>query len=81
MYENIILGSRVVAIYCRAGSEAKIVRHVDMSATDVGWAPPEGVKDNKEENDALAWKGVAIATLMLCSNNVCTCLRRTLACM
>ncbi len=35
-----------------------------MSATDVGWAPPGGgVKDNKEENDALAWKGVAIATL------------------
>ncbi len=34
-----------------------------MSATDVGWAPPGGVKDNKEENDALPWKGVAIATL------------------
>ncbi len=34
-----------------------------MSATDVGWAPPGGVKDNKEENDVLAWKGVAIATL------------------
>ncbi len=34
-----------------------------MSATDVGWAPRGGVKDNKEENDALAWKGVAIATL------------------
>ncbi len=34
-----------------------------MSATDVGWAYPGGVKDNKEENDALAWKGVAIATL------------------
>ncbi len=27
-----------------------------MSATDVGWAPPGGVKDNKEEKDALAWK-------------------------
>ncbi len=27
-----------------------------MSATDVGWATPGGVKDNKEENDALAWK-------------------------
>ncbi len=27
-----------------------------MSATDVGWVPPGGVKDNKEENDALAWK-------------------------
>ena len=27
-----------------------------MSATDVGWAPLGGVKDNKEENDALAWK-------------------------
>ncbi len=25
-----------------------------MSATDVGWALPGGVKDNKEENDALA---------------------------
>ena len=35
-----------------------------MSATDVGWAPPGGDKDNKEENDALAWKGVAIATLL-----------------
>ncbi len=34
-----------------------------MSATDVGWAPPGGVKDDKKENDALAWKGVAIATL------------------
>ncbi len=33
-----------------------------MSATDVGWAPPGGIKDNKEENDALAWNGVAIAT-------------------
>ncbi len=31
---------------------------------DVGWAPAGGgVKDNKEENDAFAWKGVAIATL------------------
>ncbi len=29
----------------------------------MGWAPPRGVKDNKEEKDALAWKGVAIATL------------------
>ncbi len=34
-----------------------------MSATYVGWAPPGGVKDDKKENDALAWKGVAIATL------------------
>ncbi len=33
---------------------------VCMSA---GWAPPGGCKDNKEENDALTWKGVAIATL------------------
>ncbi len=34
-----------------------------MSATDVGWAPPGGVKDNKEENDALAClESVAIAT-------------------
>ncbi len=31
-------------------------RYIYMSATDVGWAPPGGVKDNKEENDALAWK-------------------------
>ncbi len=33
-----------------------------MSVTDVGGAPPGGIEDNKEENDALAWKGVAIAT-------------------
>ncbi len=46
--------------------------YIYMSSTDVGWAPPGGVKDNKEENDALAWKGVAIATQAFCgARDVC----------
>ncbi len=31
-------------------------RSAIKSATDVGWAPSGGDKDNKEENDVLAWK-------------------------
>ncbi len=33
-----------------------------MSVTDVGWAP-RGTLKTKKKHDALAWKGVAIATL------------------
>ncbi len=54
---------RRIIVLPDSGSCRYNTKQIVVFATDVGWAPLGGVKDNKEENDALAWKGVAIATL------------------